>query len=227
MESSDREPARGPAPGEGLSPRLRRFILGMTAVSMVTSLLATAFTAYLLAYHPLALVGLNPKATNVVLVAHAVPLVALVAVAAPRRYLNMLLSYGLGMVYGRAATDWARARYRRLGRFIDWLEPRFDRWAAVLLLFVPTYSLAGLAGTVGTRFRLVALALIPGQVVWAVLAYTVGASLAQWIEPFVAYLKAHMLEATLVTVFAVALSQGVKRYRARRADKKTPGELPA
>lgn len=186
-----------------------------------TALIARAAAPYLLVHQPLALIALNPDASLMVLVAPQVDLPALIAVAAPRRILNMALTFGLGALYGRMAMTWAKQKYPRFARLIDVLDRLFARHGALVVLFMPVYSICGLAGALRVSFWRFLLAISPGQVLWAVGTYYLGDSLSAWITPFTSWLSDHVGEATAVCVVAVFLYQLVSRRR-RKGDESAP-----
>lgn len=187
----------------------------------VAALIARAATPYLLVHHPLGLIALNPDASLMVLVAPQLDLWSLIAVATPRRILNMAITFGLGALYGRLAMTWAKEKYPRFTRLIDALERLFSRHGVLVVLFLPIYSVCGLAGALRISFWRFLVAITPGQVAWAVGTYYLGDSLSDWITPFVAWLSSHITEATVASVLAVIAYQFVTRWR-RKRDDRTP-----
>jgi len=209
------EPLPSSSGQEPIPPRIRQLVLGGIVLMTITALIARAATPYLLVNQPLGLIALNPDASLMVLVAPQVDLGALIAVAAPRRILNMSLTFGLGALYGPMAITWAKEKYPRLARLIDVLDRLFARHGALVVLFLPVYSICGLAGALRIPFWRFLLAITPGQVLWAVGTYYLGGSLSAWINPFISWLSGHVGEATAVCIVAVVLYQLLSRRRGK------------
>ena len=211
-----------PAP-ESLPPRLARAAVVVAVVASAANAIGTAFSPYLLVERPLLLVGLSADVRHLVLAGGQVDFGLLLGVGTLRRILSMVSTYALAAAYGPAAIGWVEGRWPRLAGVVRWVSRALDKGGAALLLAVPTYSLAALAGAARFPFRTFLWTAILGQL-WLVAVYLlVGEALMGFTAPLLAWLKTHVVPATAVSVVLVGLQQGVSRLRARRRKAKGEG----
>jgi membrane protein YqaA with SNARE-associated domain len=196
-------------------PRLRAAVLGLLSATALLSLLGTALSPYLLVKNPLLLVAISPAAHHVAMAAATVDPAPLLLVATLRRALVGVASYGLGLLYGRAALGWIEQRQPWLWRLFSWVEKIFTRFGVALLLLAPMPTVAFFAGAARSRFSLVVLALLVGHTLWAAATYYVGDALASRTDLITDFLGEHLLESTLACVGLVTLAQLLKRLRRR------------
>jgi membrane protein DedA with SNARE-associated domain len=202
-----------------LPPRLKRIVLALVALTGVTGVLGTALSPYLLVENPLLLVGLNPDSRHLVLAAAHTELWQVVAVAAPRRAINFIATYGLGSLYGYVAVGWIERRHPWLKRVVRLGEMLYLRLGTWLVLLVPIYSIAGLAGFARMPLWKYALAIIPGQLAFVAGVFVFGESIKQWTTPIIAFLSQHLLASTLLAIALVATQQIYKRWRKAARDE--------
>ncbi len=201
-----------------VSDRLRNAVLGALAVLTGASIAGAALSPYLLVKSPLLLVAVSAAAHHVALAAASVEPLPLIVVATLRRTLTGLSAFGLGYVYGPAALGWLSARYPRLAGLARWLERSLARFGAPLLVVLPVPTVALLAGAARRRLPLVIGCLLVGHALWSTLVISLGEGLASWTHLLTAFLRAHLLESTLVCASLVLVAQvGLRLVKRRRA----------
>ena len=207
-----------------LAPGLRRMVLGGVALIAVVSTVALAFSPWLLIHAPLLLVALNPEGRHIILASAEAAFVPLMVVGCLRRWAALLLTWGVGAAYGQAAVNWLLRKSKVFARFIHWSARLLQRTGPAILIVVPGYTITMLAGVAGLSFRRCATALGLG-VLWLIPATIwVGSSLRDWIRPFLAWLSANVVEATVVTL---VLFGGWKLFsKLRGKDGNGLGDLP-
>jgi membrane protein DedA with SNARE-associated domain len=198
-------------------PRLRAGVLALSAVLTTASLLGTALSPYLLVKNPLLLVAVSAAAHHVALAAATVDPASLITVATLRRTATGLCAYGLGYLYGHVVFEWVAQRYPRLSRWVSLVEELFARWGVALLIIAPAPTIALLAGAAKSRLLPFLAALALGHALWNSVTYYLGDAFARWTDLLTEFLRAHLLESTVVCFLAVALQQAVvrlvRRYR--------------
>lgn len=208
------------AAGLTIPPRVRRAILFGAVVTTVAGTLGTAFLPYLLVQHPLVLLLSSSDGRNIVLVAPQVDLPTLLLIAVPRRTLAMAVTYGLGVLYGRAMLAWSARKLPRLSRFLVQLEHLFVRFQRTLLVVVPTYTTSALAGVTRTPLPHFMVCMLLGQVAYVTVSYSLGAALTQWIDRLIQLISPYLWESTAACVAFVSLQQLVSFVRRRRASRR-------
>src|SRR5687768_2121274 len=104
-----------PPPFADQPANVRRAIVAFVVVMSALGIIGTALSPYLLVKHPLLLVALNPDGRHLLLVAPDVDFLPLLAVAAPRRVLALLATYGLAGLYGQQMVRYAEKRVKAVG----------------------------------------------------------------------------------------------------------------
>lgn len=201
-------------------PAVRRTIVGLVVFLSALGLLGTALSPYLLVKHPLVLVALSPDARHIVLAASQVDLAPLLAVAAPRRALALLATYGFAGIYGVRFLRYAEGKMPRVARMMAWLKRLLDRVGLVLIFLFPTHSLAGLCGATGTPLKPFLVAMVPGQIPFILMYYFFGEAVSGLSAKVIAFLSANLLESTLVASGLVLVQQVVSRLRKRRVSER-------
>ena len=202
-----------PRTAPDVSPGVRRLILVVVAIAAGGGVLGAALSPYLLVEHPLWLVALNPDSRHVVLAAAQIDAWQLIAVAAPRRGFAFVATYGLGSLYGYKLIVWLEKKQPWLKKLIDLAERMFVRFGGWMVLVLPVFSVAGLAGVGRLPLYKFVLATIPGQIAWAYVMVYFGDAVSNWTEPIIAFLSEHLLESTLICIGLVAIHQIYRRYR--------------
>jgi hypothetical protein len=214
---------RDPPP---LPPRIKRIVLGLVAVTVVAGLTGTALSPYLLVEHPLLLVGLNPDSRHLVLSAANTEMWQVVAVGAPRRAINFLATYGLASVYGYVAVEWVDKQHRWLRQVVALIESLYLRLGTLMVVLLPIYSVAGLAGLARMPLWKFVLAIIPGQVAFVAGIYYFGDSIKSWTIPILAFLSEHLVASTTVAIALVVTQQLYRRWRKERRKPEAASPSP-
>lgn len=199
-----------------LPPRVRRTILLGLAVLTAMGAVGTALSPWLLVEQPLLLVALSAQNRHVLLAAAQVSPLPLWVVGTARRMLSLLLTFGLGALYGRAAVRWTAGRFPRVARLMGWLEGLLGRWGPLLLVPFSSYTLVGLAGVTRMPLRAFLLGAGLGNAIYMAAAVWLGESVARYSELFIAWLAQHLVESTVVCVLAVVIQQLLRRRRAQQ-----------
>jgi membrane protein DedA with SNARE-associated domain len=117
-------------------------IVALIAVGTV----ANASTSWLAAHHPLALIALEARNRNLLLVANRVDLLPFVLVGVARRMVSDPLFFLLGHLYGQDALRWAERRLGGGHRLVALTERGFRRASGVMVFLFPGALVCVLAG---------------------------------------------------------------------------------
>ena len=196
------------APGTARgTPRVRRLMALAAVLAIGTSVLGSALVPYLLTHYPLALLLLAPEPRHVVLATGVLPAPLVIGATLLRRVLGLLALYGFGWAYGAAALTFIEKYFGRIGRFLRWVEGKLGKHGVPVIALAPTPSVVTLSGIAGVPLRWALLAMTLGQLFWVTVTWAFGEWIGALVEPVVAFLGAHVLEATAVTVAVVLLYQ--------------------
>lgn len=204
-------------------PRVRRAVLALVAVSAGLGFLGTALSPYLLVEHPLILIGLNPDSRHLVLAANRVELWQAVAVGASRRGLNFIATYGLAGLYGYMLITWIEKKGSWAAAVTRLLERLYLRLGVWLVVFVPLYWVAALAGVARLGIAKFVVAIIPGQIAFVLGTLYFGEAIEQWTAPIIAFVSRNVVACTIVCIALVLTQRVYARWRKR--DPAEP-ELP-
>lgn len=196
---------------------VRRLILFGAVVTTAIGTAGTAFLPYLSVHQPLGLLATSADGRNLLLVAGRVELPWVLLVGVPRRVIAMLVTYGMGRLYGRALLAWSSKRFPRVGAFIAWSERAFQRFAAPAVLLWPAYATSALGGVTRMRFRLYLPLMVVGQVGFVVVFFYLGEAIGAWTNVALDFLARHLWESSAVFAAAVLAQQLVALFRRRRA----------
>ncbi len=185
------------------SPRFRRVILALAAALAIVGTLAVAFAPWLLVEHPLLLAAMAPDAADLILVSGSVAFLPLLAVALPMRVIGVLTSYAMGGIYGRQAL--MRVRGGRAARLLAWVARVLDRVGPPLLVVLPAYAVALLAGAARLQPRRAVPAIALGQLIAVTASYYLGAWIGPWTDRLIAFLSEHLLISTAACAAGVVL----------------------
>ena len=210
------DPEPEPSPPPELPRGVRSLILTGAVVTTTAGVLGTAFLPYLAVEQPLLLLVSSADARNLVLVAPRVDWPSAALITIPRRVIAMAVTYGLGLLYGRALLAWSAKRFPRLARLVDRLERLFLRLDKLLLVVWPTYFTSALAGVTRMTFRPYLACVVAGQTGYFFLTFYLGDLAAVWTDQLIEFLRAHLWESTAVCATAVAVQQAHSYARRRR-----------
>jgi membrane protein DedA with SNARE-associated domain len=191
-------------------------IVALLAVGAV----ANASTSWLAANHPLALIALEARNRNLLLVASRVDPVPFVVVGVVRRMLSDPLFFLLGHFYGADALRWAERRLGGGDRLVRLTERSFRRASGVMVFLFPGALVCVLAGV--SRMRpAVFLALNFAGTLTAVIVLRLFAGVLE--EPLEALLAWNDRNVKWVTAALVVTVAGSLWWQHRRGQ----GELRA
>lgn len=196
----------GPPP-----PNARRVVLGSLAVLTVLGTVATGLSPVLLVEFPLLLVAGSAVNRHILLAAAVVDPVPLFFVASLRRWLSLVVTYGVATLYAAAALRWAQERTPWLHRPVAWLERQLARWGPWLLVPMSSYTLVGLAGATRMPLRPFLVAVTVGNALYVGALIWLGDAVAVWTLMLVAWLELYLLESTLVCLLLALAGQAWSR----------------
>ncbi len=196
--------------------RTRRFIAFAAIVAVGTSVVGSALVPYLLTHAPIVLLALAPEPRHVVLTTPLLPGAVIIPVTVARRVAGLTALYFLGWAYGERAITFVEGRSGRMGRMLRWLQRTLARHGSWVVLVFPMPTVCTLAGVGNVRFSRVLVAMTLGQCFWVSLTWVFGDLAAPIVRPILAFLAAHVMEATLVCVAVVVIWQLVEWTRRRR-----------
>lgn len=208
---------------EELSTPIKRLILGSLLVTTAISVLGTALLPYLMVKHPVLLLLTSADARNLLLVASQLDLPLVLAIALPRRAVAMLVTYGVGRLYGRAMLDWSSKKMPLLGKVAAAFERLFLRFRPLVLLGIPTYTSAAVAGVTRTSWQAFVPWMLLGQVLYIAAVFYIGDAAGGVTEWIGAAFAKYLWQTTAVFVLAVATQQLISYVRRRRAAERVGG----
>lgn len=179
--------------------------------------LGIALSPWLIVTYPLLLVVLSPSGRHLALAVHELPLWLLIVVATARRVLALAVIWLIGAVFGRAAIGWAETRFPRITRFIHWTEGLLRRFGVPLLVVAPGFTPSLMSGVTGIPFARYLPAITLGTAFYVALTVFFGEAVAGWTLPIMAWLGAHVVEATVVCTVVVGAWKLWSRLRRRPA----------
>jgi len=203
--------------------RIKRAIVAATSLVVASSLIGSAFGPYLLTHHPVLLLVLGPESHHVVLTTQLLPGWLIISLTTFRRVVGLVALYGFGWAHGQGALLFIERRFGRIGKLLRWVEKSVARFGSAVVLFAPMPAVCVMAGVAETRFFRTVLAMAVGQLFWVSVVWAFGDLISVFTTPFVEFLSDHVLEATLICVFAVATWQTLG-YLRRRKSKMIPEE---
>jgi membrane protein DedA with SNARE-associated domain len=174
-------------------------------VTTIVNLIGTAASPYLLARHPLTLIGCSPLFRHLVVVAPRVDLVSFFAVAVPRHFLPDPFFYMLGREYGHVAMEWADGNSPFTGRIVRALERVVGKLGPVALLLSPDVIVSTLVGVARVPFPLFVLFNIAGTFGTVFVARWFGDLLEKQIDTMVRFFEGHLALVTVVSLLLVVL----------------------
>lgn len=145
-------------------------IIGIVIIGLV----GQGFFPTLLRDHPLALVALEPRARNLVLVAGregGVDYLPFLVIAVVRKVVSDPLFYLLGWYYGDNAVAWVERKMNDQSGVVRAMERGFQRAGWAMVFFFPGGLVCALAGATAMRFGLFIALNIVGTIFMVSLYY--------------------------------------------------------
>lgn len=121
-------------------------IVAPIVVLIAVGTVANASTSWLAANHPLALIALEARNRNLLLVANRVDLVPFLVAGVVRRMVSDPLFFALGRLYGEDALRWAERRLGGGDVLVKLTERSFRRASGAMVFLFPGALVCVLAG---------------------------------------------------------------------------------
>ncbi len=190
----------------------------------VLASVGAALLPYLAQHHPLILLALSPWPRHQILVAPHTPFLPFMLVTVARGLATVVVAYELAHLYGPLGLEHFEARSARVGRALRVVERVFASAPDLLLLVGPGPLTAAFAAIARMPRWRVFPSLALGLSGWAFVNYRLGGVFAPWTKPILAFLRAHVLPATLACVAIVAAYELVRRRRTLKRLSAPPDE---
>ena len=210
-------PARVP-PGKHTLKLLVAPIILLVIASNVGDALATTLATT----NPLALVALNARSRNLVLVTNELDAVSYYAVASLRLLVSDPLFFLLGYWYGDAAVRWMEKRTRTFGDTLRQIERWFGKAAYPLVFLMPNNYICLFAGAAGMSVVGFFLANISGTLVRLYLIRRVGETFEAPIDGVLDFLGEYRIP---LLVISVALVGAVSLFELRKGNSEVDALL--
>lgn len=192
-------------------------LLAVPIATLVASGVGTALAPTLLVESPATLIALDPRPTNLVLTAPALPALLFFAIGLVRWFVADPFLFVLGREHGPAALAWLEPRSGAMGRWFLRVMVRSIERAAIPVLFLFPGPLVCLLVGVQQRMTLLRFSVVnlTGSAVILAVLREFGARLAVPIAALTAFVAEHIASLTLITSAFVAVGLAV-RWRRRR-----------
>lgn len=191
-------------------------IVGLIIASNVGDALATTLATT----NPLALVALNARNRNLVLVTNELDAVSYYAVATARLLISDPLFFLLGYWYGDAAVTWMEKRTRTWGSTMRQIERWFGRAAYPLVFIAPNNVICLMAGAAGMSVAGFMVTNLAGTLVRLYLIRRLGEAFEAPIDDVLGFLAEYRIPLLVLSVVLVAATS---LFEVRRGE----GELEA
>lgn len=191
-------------------------ILALIVAANVGDALATTLATT----NPLALVALNARSRNLVLVTNELDAVSYYVVATARLLISDPLFFLLGYWYGDAAVTWMEKRTRTWGSMMRQLEQWFAKAAYPLVFIAPNNVICLMAGAAGMSVVGFMLTNLAGTVLRLYLIRRVGEAFEAPIDDVLGFLADYRVPLLVISVVLVAATS---IFEIRRGE----GELEA
>ena len=187
-------------------PSRRTLILLVTPIVVITcmGLIATAFTPYLAAHHPLLLIALDARNRFLVL-AREVDLLPFVLVAILRRSFSDPLFYLLGRFYGEGALRWLEKKGGG-GPLVVYAEKFFKKAAYPMVFAFPGAIVCALAGQTGMSPVGFMLTNLAGTLTAVLAVRRFSDAVSSPVESLLGFFERNIVVTTSITVALVVLS---------------------
>ncbi len=184
----------------------------VTAISVplvlatVASYVGDGFMPSLVDGHPLALLALNPRNRNLVLVANQLDAWSYYGVGFVRLVATDPLWFLLGYWYGDAAVAWAERRTRTFGEVLRWVESSFGRAAYPLVAIAPNNWICLFAGSTGMGLAAFVILNVTGTFGRLFLARVLGDRFSEPIDDLLGFIGDQRVPLLVASLAVVAVS---------------------
>jgi membrane protein DedA with SNARE-associated domain len=206
LPEPDAAPAGDEASAARPHPGRRRLALvgGPIVVLIIANYVGDALATTLATSHPLALIGLNARNRNLVLVTNELDAVSFYAVATVRLLVSDPLFFLLGHWYGDAAVSWMEKRTRTWGSTLRQLEGWFGRAAYPLVFVAPNNFICLMAGAAGMSVAGFFVTNLAGTLVRLYLIRRLGETFEAPIDDLLGFLADNRIPLLVLSVVLVA-----------------------
>lgn len=210
-----RDPAPAGAPHEHPPPldapprnpigrrRLALLIAPIVAL-VIASNIGDALATTLATTNPLALVALNARNRNLVLVTNELDAVSFYVVATARLLISDPLFFLLGFWYGDAAVTWMEKRTRTWGSTMRQVERWFGKAAYPLVFIAPNNVICLMAGAAGMSVAGFFITNLAGTLVRLYLIRRVGEAFEAPLDDVLGFLAEYRVPLLVLSVLLVA-----------------------
>ncbi len=195
------------------------------AVLTIMGWIGDAFAPTLLTDTPLALVVLNPRLRNLVLVAPTVDAAPFISGAAARLFIGDPFFFSFGRRYGDAAIRWMEQRLGAGAAVVLWLERAFRRAAHAMVALLPNNWICLFAGATTMRWWVFASLNLGGTMVRVVGVWMLGDAFADPILAVNDWIGGHLLQLTVITFALVAIAVWRSARKGNPLGTDAPGDL--
>jgi membrane protein DedA with SNARE-associated domain len=174
--------------------------------------LGDALAPTLIAKHPLALIAMEARNRNLLLVSSKVGFVPFLVVGTVRRLLSDPLFYALGYLYGDRAVRWME---REVGDSSQRVERWFRRASYPLVFFAPGLPVCVLAGATEVPVPVFVVLNVTGTIVTVIVLRLAGNVFSGPIDAVNRFISANFRWLTLITIALTAWWLIDRRRRGR------------
>ena len=218
-------PTTGPAtgPATGPTPGTTRAWFAAFGTLMGGRAVGLALFPVLLVEAPALLLVVSPMLTHLVLAQALLGPVAFFAAGLAGSVLQGAVAYHFGLALGDKARIWLEGRGAATHQATTRLLAGLERAAPLVLLLFAGPPVCALAGVSRVRAWMFYPVMILAQVLWIGACWVFGAALPEQLAEIHAFVKAHVLELSVLAVVWVGGTWLVKRHRRRKAAGLSPG----
>jgi membrane protein DedA with SNARE-associated domain len=181
-------------------------VVGPLIVLVIAAQAGNLLVAQLADRHPLALIALNARNANLVLVTNQLDPVGYYLVGAARLLVSDPLFYVLGYWYGDAGIAWLERNSPTFGRLLRQWEDAFSAAAHVLVFIAPNNPICLFAGASGMRPATFAALNVSGTFVRLYLIRRVGDAFSSPIDSVLDFIGQYRLQLTALSFVLVGLT---------------------
>ena len=188
-------------------------LTGPIVALVIAANVGDALATTLATTNPLALVALNARNRNLVLVTNELDAVRYYAVATARLLISDPLFFLLGYWYGDAAVTWMEKRTRTWGSTMRQVERWFGKAAYPLVFIAPNNVICLMAGAAGMGVAGFMLTNLAGTILRLYLIRRVGVAFEAPIDDLLGFLAEYRIPLLVLSVVLVAATSLVEVRR--------------
>jgi len=175
-------------------------------VLVIAANVGDALAPTLVDRHPLALIALNARNRNLVLVTNSLDPISYYTVGTLRLLLSDPLFYLLGYLYGDQAVQWMERKAPTYGRLLRTAERFFATAAYPLIFFAPNNYICLFAGAAGMPVVAFVILNVSGTLVRLYVLRVLGDVLDKPIQAIIDFIKDYRAPLLVITIGLVVFS---------------------